>query len=254
MSLGRILLLLLSVFCLCACHESERDRTLRLVKEWEGKEILFPQNPIFTIQGRDTVDFDFRDSEYKIVTYVDSIGCTSCKLQLERWKAFIQEVDSIKGGSLPFVFVFHPKNVKELRHILRGHGFDYPVSFDEKDDFNALNRFPSEMMFQTFLLDKDNKVVALGNPVLNPQIKELYLKQLGGRSMDSVPMTTVEVIETEYDFGLISQTDKHTHVFQLVNFGEYPLVVSDAVPSCDCTKVRYDHSIEPNDTLNLEVI
>lgn len=63
MSLGRILLLILCVFCLCACHESERDRTLRLVKEWEGKEILFPQNPIFTIQGKDTVDFDFRDSE-----------------------------------------------------------------------------------------------------------------------------------------------------------------------------------------------
>lgn len=254
MSLGRILLLILCVFCLCACHESERDRTLRLVKEWEGKEILFPQNPIFTIQGKDTVDFDFRDSEYKIVTYVDSVGCTSCKLQLERWETFIKDVDSVMNGSVPFVFVFHPKNVKELRHILRGHAFNYPVFFDEKDDFNVLNRFPSEMMFQTFLLDKENKVMALGNPVLNPQIKDLYLKQLGRYSIDSVPNTTVNVMETEYDFGVISQSDKHTHVFQLVNTGKYPLVVSDAVPSCDCTKVQYDHSINPNDTLNLEVI
>ena len=254
MSLGRILLLILCVFCLCACHESERDRTLRLVKEWEGKEILFPQNPIFSIQGKDTVDFDFRDSEYKIVTYVDSVGCTSCKLQLERWETFIKDVDSVMNGSVPFVFVFHPKNVKELRHILRGHAFNYPVFFDEKDDFNVLNRFPSEMLFQTFLLDKENKVMALGNPVLNPQIKDLYLKQLGRYSIDSLPNTTVKVMETVYDFGVISQTDKHTHVFQLVNTREYPLVVSDVVPSCDCTQVQYDHSIDSGDTLHLEVI
>ena len=166
----------------------------------------------------------------------------------------MQEVDSIKSGGVPFVFVFHPKNVKELRHILRGHDFNYPVSFDEKDDFNALNRFPSEMMFQTFLLDKGNKVMALGNPVLNPQIKDLFLTQLGRNSINSVLNTTVEVMETEYDFGVISQSDNHTHVFQLVNTGEYPLVVSDAIPSCDCTKVQYSHSINPNDTLNLEVI
>jgi hypothetical protein len=40
----------------------------------------------------------------------------------------------------------------------------------------------------------------------------------------------------------------------LVNTGEYPLVVSDVVPSCDCTQVQYDHSIDSGDTLNLEVI
>ena len=43
----------------------------------------------------------------------------------------------------------------------------------------------------------------------------------------------------------------------LLNFSfvlRVPLVVSDAVPSCDCTQVQYDHSIDSGDTLNLEVI
>jgi hypothetical protein len=144
--------------------------------------------------------------------------------------------------------------MKELRNLTRRDNFTYPICFDEKDDFNVLNRFPSEMMFQTFLLDKENIVMALGNPVLNPQIKDLYLTQLGRYSIDSLPNTTVNVMETEYDFGVIAQTDKYTHVFQLVNTGEYPLVVSDVVPSCDCTQVQYDHSIDSGDTLNLEVI
>lgn len=251
---GRILLFLLSVFCLCACHKSERNRILRLVKEWEGKEILFPDNQIFTIQGRDTVDFNFQSSKYKIVTYVDSIGCTSCKLQLERWKNFIREVDSVANGNVSFVFVFHPKNMKELCQLLRSHIFDYPISFDEKDYFNVLNRFPSETMFQTFLLDGFNKVMAIGNPVLNSQIKELYLKQLGCSSIDSVLNTTVDIIEKVHDFGMISLSEKHTHVFQLINTGEHPLVVSDAVPSCDCVKVRHKHCVSSSDTLKLEVI
>mgnify|MGYP001694896229 FL=1 len=37
---------------------------------------------MFTIQGKDTIEYSGDNSNYKIVTYIDSIGCTSCKLQL----------------------------------------------------------------------------------------------------------------------------------------------------------------------------
>lgn len=252
----RFILLLLAILSLASCKESEKDTALRLVKEWDGKEIKFPAHSIFTIQGKDTVDFDFKDADYKVVTYVDSAGCTSCKLQLARWKAFIQKVDSIKYGSVPFVFVFYPKNVKELRYILRSYAFDFPVCFDEKDEFNALNQFPDEMMFQTFLLDKDNKVLALGNPVHNPQIEKLYLTQLGREdSSESLLFTTINVPETEYDFGKIPQSGSQTHIFRLVNTGDVPLVVKDAVPSCDCTQVEYAPSaVQPGDTMKIRIV
>ena len=90
----QLLLIILSIIALTSCEESRKDEIARLVKEWEGKEIHFPEHPVFTIQGKDTVDFSFRDNEYKVVSYVDSIGCISCKLQLDRWKDFIHEVDS----------------------------------------------------------------------------------------------------------------------------------------------------------------
>ncbi len=149
---------------LTGCKESEKEKIARLVKEWDGKEISFPPHSVFTIQGKDTIDFSFADAEYKIVTYVDSVGCTSCKLQLPRWKEFMHEVDSLVQGKVPFVFYFHPKDVKELRYITRRDAFTYPVCIDEKDDFNALNRFPGEMTFQSFLLNRENKVIAIGQP------------------------------------------------------------------------------------------
>ena len=149
----KVLFTILSLFCLlCSCKESEKEKIARLVREWDGKEISFPSHSVFTIQGKDTIDFSFADAEYKIVTYVDSVGCTSCKLQLPRWKEFMHEVDSLAQGKVPFVFYFHPKDVKELRYITRRDAFTYPVCFDEKDDFNALNRFPGEMTFQSFFI------------------------------------------------------------------------------------------------------
>ena len=60
----QLLLLILSIIALTSCEESRKDEIARLVKEWEGKEIHFPEHPVFTIQGKDTVDFSFRDNEY----------------------------------------------------------------------------------------------------------------------------------------------------------------------------------------------
>jgi len=247
--------------CVClfmvSCVESDKERLSKLVKEWEGKEILFPAHSTFTIQGKDTVDFEFKNTDYKIVTYIDSVGCTSCKLQLPRWKQLIEEVDSLTGGSVPFLFYFHPKDLKELRYYTRRDDFTYPVCFDEKDELNQLNQFPSDMTFQTFLLDRDNKVVAMGNPVLNPKVKELYLGLVtGSRSVASSRQTTqVSVNQTELDFGTFSKEEKQERSFVLTNTGNDLLAIQDIVTSCGCTKVKYSKEpVRPGGTLEVKVL
>jgi len=253
----RYFYLILSFVFFSSCKESEKDKIARLVEEWDGKEILFPSRSVFTIQGRDTVDFSMVDADYKVVTYIDSVGCASCKLQLPRWKQFMGEVDSVLNRPVPFVFYFHPKNMKELRYITRRDAFTYPVCFDEKDDFNRLNHFPDEMTFQTFLLDKDNKVVAIGNPVHNPKVKELYLKVLtGGKSGTmNVPMTEVSLDATSIDFGSFPQSEKQERTFTLSNTGKNMLVIYDVVTSCGCTKVNYSkEGIRPGGKSELTVV
>lgn len=165
-------------FLLISCEENKGERITRLIKAWEGREIIFPKNSVFTIQGKDTVDFDLGNVDFKIVTYVDSTGCTGCKLQLLEWSDFMQEVDSLSNKNVSFVFYFHPKDKKELRHLLRLNDFTHPICFDEKDEFNALNDFPKERELQTVLLNKDNKVIAIGNPHYTRGIKKLYLKRI----------------------------------------------------------------------------
>lgn len=96
------------------------------------------------------------------------------------WREFIHRLDSTYPGKVSVLLFLHSKSEIELLYALKKNGFDYPVCIDENDKLNRLNHFPSDMAFQTFLLDKDNKVLAMGNPILNPKIKELYLKLFVG--------------------------------------------------------------------------
>ena len=242
---------------LASCQESREEAMLRLVNEWNGKEIKFPSRSVFTIQGKDTVDFEFLHADYKVVTYIDSVGCTSCKLQLHRWKELLAEVDSLTGGSVPFLFYFHPKDAKELRYLTRRDDFAYPVCFDGQDELNRLNNFPLDMTFQTLLLDKSNKVVAIGNPVLNPKVKELYVRLITGNEgiKSSTTQTQVSVSQTVVDFGKFPMQEKKVHRFALTNTGNNVLAVQDVITSCGCTKAEYSKEpVRPGGTLEVKVI
>ena len=252
----QVLLIILSIIVLTSCKGPRKDEIARLVKEWDGKEVRFPESPVFTIQGKDTVDFSFRNAEYKVVSYVDSIGCISCKLQLANWAAFIQEVDSLTGRTVPFILCLHTTDVEEMKRIVRKENFQYPVFIDEKGTFDALNHFPTNMTFQTFLLDKDNKIVAIGNPVLNPMVKELYLEKLTGvqESKPKAMQTEVGLDKAEIDFGTFPMNEVKEGKFVLTNTGQNLLVIHDVVTSCGCTKVEYNKPpVRPGETTELTV-
>ena len=120
-----------------------------------------------------------------------------------------------------------------------------------------MNRFPVDITFQTLLLNKDNKVITVGNPVHHPKVKELYLQNITGnqKKTTETPKTTVSLSETEKNFGSIPLNEKREHVFKLVNTGDKPLVVYDVVTSCGCTKAEYSKEpIRPGETLDLKVI
>ena len=234
-----ILSLLAIVFT--ACKESPEKQVIRLVSEWSGKEIRFPNRSIFTSLGKDTVDSFNEAGKYRIISYVDSAGCMSCKLQLPKWKELIRETDSLLGNKLTYHFYFHPKDLKDLKYVLRRDRFNYPVCIDLKDEFNRLNRFPSDMTFQTFLLDSLNRVVAIGNPVHNAKVKELYLSLLTGKKKDVSSMMKTSVVsdKTVIDLGDVPWKEVQTATFELKNTGENLLVLHDVDTSCGCVKVEY---------------
>lgn len=236
-----VLFLLLAI----SCQDSRKDKLSSLVKKWSGKEILFPTHSVFTIQGKDTVDFDFSHSTYKVVMYVDSIGCIACKLQLYKWKRFIKEICAKKRPNIDiaFIFYFFPKDKRVLQDIMRRESFTYPVCLDEKDEFNKLNHFPSEVAFQTLLLDNCNTVIAVGNPIHNLKVRKLYQKLLGSEDVlsERQALTTAKLNVSDVNLGTILKTEKHEQEVKITNTGTKPLVIQDVNTSCGCIAVEFSN-------------
>lgn len=171
----------------------------------------------------------------------------------------MQTVDSISPTKVPFLFYFHPMVLSDLRAVLRRDSFAYPVCLDRQDSLNRLNRFPHDMMFQTFLLNKDNRVVAIGNPIHNAQVKTLYLRILGGGGIsasysETPPRTTVDIDRTVCSLGTFPWEQAQQTGFVLRNTGHCLLVVYDVTTSCGCTTVAYKETpVPPGDSLILRV-
>ena len=224
-----------------SCKEGKKEQFARLVQEWQGKEIVFPQDMAFTRFVTESVDYRIPDAEYKVLVYVDSVGCTSCKLQLPKWQELIAHVDSATNGNIPFIFVFQSKDDRELRYILKRDNFDRPVCIDRNNRFDELNQFPQDITFQTFLLDKDNKVKVIGNPVHNLAVRDLYLKQITGiQYQEALPKTTLETEQAEYDLGTVKEGTTKKQAVTVRNTGTSVFKLKGFTTSCDCTEATCD--------------
>ena len=249
-----ILVALLGVF---SCKKDEkRTEAEKIVSQWVGKEIKFPTDYTCSLMGKDTtLCADLLNREYKILLYVDSAGCTNCKLRMQEWKQLMAESDSVFANRLNFLFFFHPKNEKELQYLFKRDHFNYPVCIDNTNQINSLNSFPDKQSYQCFLLNKDNKVIMIGNPTLNPKIWKLYKEQIAGKSDDkNEQTTTVELDKTVYDFGDITIDTKNQAVFTITNTGTHPLIIQHITTSCGCTAVDWEKQpIESGQTTDIKV-
>lgn len=238
----RYFVALFFIIILYSCGNSKRENMILLLQEWGQKEIQFPAHPVFTIQGRDTIKYSLQN-KYKVVTYVDSLGCMSCKLHLPEWEKFIQMVDSLHSDAVQFLFFFSSKKTNEIRRILLENRFKYPVCIDGQDSINIVNNFPVNANLQTFLLNQNNKVIAIGNPIHNPKIKELYLRILAGENFASKSyerlQTDIKLEQTSVDFGTFDWEQEQVASFELLNIGNEFLVIDQISTSCGCTVVEY---------------
>ena len=106
----RLVRLIFIAILLLSCKESKQNRIARLVNEWNGKIIQFPDSMCLTSYRNDTaiVKYIREQTPYTILNYVDTIGCVSCMLQLPRWKTMMEELDSLYPNKVTCLMVFNP--------------------------------------------------------------------------------------------------------------------------------------------------
>jgi hypothetical protein len=254
-----ILFSLAAVFSMCSCKEHKRKSEIeKIVAEWIGKEILFPENISCYVSGRETfpeICDEWFQKDFKILMYVDSAGCSDCRLKLSEWKQLMEEADSLFQGKIGFLLFFQPKSTREMTLLFARDRFDYPVFMDINATINRLNSFPEEIEFQCFLLTKDNKVVMIGNPVLNMNIWKLYKSQIVGEMITKPKVLTTAIADkTIHDYGTVRMGDTNAANFTIMNTGNSPLIIFRVSASCGCTNVEWEKQpIAPGKTTTIRV-
>lgn len=67
--------------------------------------------------------------------------------------------------------------------------------------------------------------------------------------------TTVQLIDSVYDFGSVTDGEKVEYSYRFRNTGKTPLIVSNAVASCGCTvPEKPEEPIKPGETGFLKVV
>ena len=148
--------------------------------------------------------------------------------------------------------------MRDLFLLLCIQNFDVPVCIDRNNSLYKLNRFPSNAMLQTFLLDEHNKVLAIGNPMHNPKIKELYMKIILDKKQALVSeerkQTKIMIDKKYMDWETFDWKKQKSCEFILTNIGKELLAVDNVITSCGCTTVEYPKEpVQPGKSLTLKV-
>lgn len=177
------LLLLLCIIILvtgnnsCQFHRRKLE-TERIVTKWYNKEIAIPDS-VFAI--KDTIPVILKKDplnpkKLKIITLIPA-NCEKCIFDVYAWCSFLDSIN--KSSSVDFIPIFKtsdPNQFVKLYLPILPYGIE--PYLDSYNKFLTKYRLPNDLRFRTFLLDKNNKIILLGNPIYSSNIKSLYIKKI----------------------------------------------------------------------------
>lgn len=166
--------LLLIMLTIAGCKGKPNEAS-EIVNSWMGKKITFPPGISCTKLGEEVPCISVK-SAYKVLVYTDSAGCVSCNLRIDEWKKIITASKSRQPDLFSFHFYFNPRTGDNLTDLFKKENFKETVFIDRNDLLNKANNFSNQMLYQCFLLNERDEVVLIGNPTLNSNIHDIYMR------------------------------------------------------------------------------
>lgn len=240
-----IIVICLATMALFACNKTTNPESL--VREWVGREIVFPADAVFMVQG-DTVEYEPTVNDFNIIVYIDSAGCTECKMRMPAWNAFMSEINRY-DACVGLCFALDGIDAIRMAQIAKRNDFRYPF-FSLPETYMD---FPDEHLYQTFLLDDSSRVIAVGNPLGNESISRLYRHIVTrGRNPGKENFEPkIAVSSKRVPMGVIRPGDEKNVKVSITNNGDSLVTISKITTSCHCTTakaqsdtIRHGQSVE----------
>ncbi|MDD2952431.1 MAG: DUF1573 domain-containing protein [Parabacteroides sp.] len=166
---------------------------------------------------------------------------------MDLWRECKEFLQKKQGGNIPFLFYIHYQNHAEIEYIFKSHKFEYPFCFDDKDELNKINKLPKDDRFRTFLLDKNNHVIAIGNPTTNLKIRNLYAKLVSKNEEAIADSPSCIFSPTQLNCGELRLGKTYQYRINIQNILEKTVKIDTIIPSCECMDISHTpDSIKPS--------
>lgn len=226
--------------CLCVSVlgcANRRTEQVDAVANFVGREIILPDS--ISCQILDTpTDFCLNESDYAIIAYIDSSGCTPCRMKLQAWNDAINKFNFSEEVDVNFLMIINSTKRQEILDLLGREKFLHCICFDTNGEFARLNKLPKASEYHTFLLDENGKALLLGNPVKNPKIFDLYRKVIFGGEDDAIDAEAIPL-------GAACVGDSIERQFEIRNDSVAMLTLQGIATSCDCMSAKLSEDSIP---------
>lgn len=138
------------------------------IRKMLGREIVFPSKcSDIADSGRPKMVFHYQPSD-----------CSTCRIRsIGNYEGLIARFDE----AVDFVFLFSTTDIgyNRVKSEIEGCTLNHHVYIDKGDEFDQLNVFlPENPKYRVFLLDRNNRVVYVGDPILGGSLLRLFEKRI----------------------------------------------------------------------------
>lgn len=148
------------------------------------------------------------------------------------------------------VTIVNTRNLKGLMAKLRCDHFLNPIVIDPENAFYRTNNLPPKSEYHCFLLDSENRIIAIGNPVLNPKIRDIFMQYINA---DNENQKINEIfVHPAKALGVVRNGQSLSKSFYLNTEDSAQYTLQAIVPSCDCVDATIEPLNEPG-ILNVNV-
>lgn len=173
-------ILLIATLCLlavasCGCKKA------RLRAQLNGMinhTLIIPEKILCVYKGEVFSMADSVRKKAKMVVYVDSAECHTCKLsQLFLYDRLYHLADETEKFELVYMLGnTHWGRISLVQYLL-DQDLAFPVYVDEKGVLLSNNPLvPIDNKFHSFFLDSNNRIVFVGDPIFNEEIMQMLIR------------------------------------------------------------------------------
>lgn len=172
-----VLFLLFALLPIVSCSHNNEDDEIEDI--WTGNKISLPDSTkISALNGSRSANILCREYPYKICSFIN-VSCSICVMELKELQKFHDSVKKAKGIELPLIVFVTGDNKPYVDYIVNNvTKVTIPCFYDKDNLFFKANKLTKIKLFQTFLIDRDNRITLVGNPIRSDIMRETYDKTL----------------------------------------------------------------------------